>query len=180
MNKRAIKTAKLEFWLRSMSNIQKYLVVRCSGHFSILKYFFQFFRPFFAKLLHFFSTNFSKVPFYTKRFKNDNGDLVLKRQKKIGFFAVNSKFSKRHTHFHYTKRWAVKFCIVLCTMRKGFGFDDGIKKYFLLLSIMAENKRIGKIFFSKCVAASRLKSSRMRWRFELLSFWRRFSWLKSR
>ena len=38
-----------------------------------------------------------------------------------------------------------------------FGFIDGIKKYFLLLSIMAENKRIGKNFFSKCVAASMIR-----------------------
>ena len=42
-------------------------------------------------------------------------------------------------------------------MRIVLGFTDGIKKYFLLLSIMAENKRFGKIFFSKCVAASRAK-----------------------
>ena len=50
--------------------------------------FFNFFRPFFAKIFHFFSVNFSKVPFYTKRFKNNNGDLVLKRQKKIGFLQL--------------------------------------------------------------------------------------------
>ena len=43
-------------------------------------------------------------------------------------------------------------------MRIGFGFNGGIKKYFLLLSIMAENKRIGKNFFPKCVAASRART----------------------
>ena len=42
-------------------------------------------------------------------------------------------------------------------MRMVFAFNEGIKKYFLLLSIMAENKRIGKNFFSKCVAASRAR-----------------------
>ena len=47
-----------------------------------------FFGLFFAKLLHFLSFNFSKIPFYTKRFKNDNGNLVLKRQKKIGFLQL--------------------------------------------------------------------------------------------
>ena len=35
--------------------------------------------------------------------------------------------------------------------------NNGIKKYFLLSSIMAENKRIDKIFFSKCVAASKAR-----------------------
>ena len=36
-------------------------------------------------------------------------------------------------------------------------WNDGIKKYFLLLSIMAENKRISKHFFPKCVAASNVR-----------------------
>ena len=38
------------------------------------------------KLFDFLSANFSKVPFYTKKFKNNNGGLVLRRQKKIDFF----------------------------------------------------------------------------------------------
>ena len=42
-------------------------------------------------------------------------------------------------------------------MRIVFGLSGGIKKYFLLLSIMAENKRISKKFFPKCVAASRAR-----------------------
>ena len=56
--------------------------------------FFNFFGPFLAKLFHFLSANFSKIPFYTKRFKNDNGDLVLKRQKKIGFLQLILNFPK--------------------------------------------------------------------------------------
>ena len=56
--------------------------------------FFNFFGPFFKKLFHFLSANFSKIPFYTKRFKNDNGNLVLKRQKKIGFLQLIPNFPK--------------------------------------------------------------------------------------
>ena len=56
--------------------------------------FFKFFGPFFAKLFHFLSANFSKIPFYTKRSKNDNSDLVLKRQKKIGFLQLIPNFPK--------------------------------------------------------------------------------------
>ena len=48
----------------------------------------------FAKLFDFFSAEFSKVPFYTKRFKNNNSGLVLRRQKKIGFFDLIPKFPK--------------------------------------------------------------------------------------
>ena len=46
--------------------------------------------------------------------------------------------------------------------------SDGIKRYFLLLSIMAENKRINKIFFQNASQRPGLESSQMRWRFGFL------------
>ena len=36
--------------------------------------------------------------------------------------------------------------------------NGGVKKYFLFSTNMAENKRISKKFFSKCVAASGARS----------------------
>jgi len=49
---------------------------------------------FLAKLFDFLFANFSKTPFYTKKIKNDNSSLVLRRQKKIGFFALIPNFPK--------------------------------------------------------------------------------------
>ena len=49
---------------------------------------------FYAKLFDFFCNEFSKVPFYTKRFKNNNSSLVLRRQKKIGFLELIPKLPK--------------------------------------------------------------------------------------
>ena len=56
--------------------------------------FFRILGRFLAKLFDFFSAEFAKVPFYTKKFKNDNGSLVLRRQKKIGFFDSIPYFPK--------------------------------------------------------------------------------------
>ena len=56
--------------------------------------FFRILGRFLAKLFDFFSAEFAKVPFYTKKFKNDNSSLVLRRQKKIGFFGLIPYFAK--------------------------------------------------------------------------------------
>ena len=56
--------------------------------------FFRILGRFLAKLFDFLSAEFAKVPFYTKKFKNDNGSLVLRRQKKIGFFDLILYFPK--------------------------------------------------------------------------------------
>jgi len=56
--------------------------------------FFKILGRLFAKLFNFLSVNFSKVPFYTKKFKNNNGSLVLRRQKKISFFDLIPYFPK--------------------------------------------------------------------------------------
>ena len=64
-----------------------------AGHFAPPNgIFLKFFGPIFEKLCHFFSANFPKFPVYTKRFKIDNGNLVLKRQKKIGFLQLTPNF----------------------------------------------------------------------------------------
>ena len=46
------------------------------------------------KLFDFFSAKLTKVPFYTKKFENNNSDLVLRRQKKIGFSQLIANFPK--------------------------------------------------------------------------------------
>ena len=73
--------------------------------------FFRILGRFLAKLFDFFSAEFAKVLFYTKKFKNDNGSLVLRRQKKIGFFRFNSLFSKRTRCRLKFIKCAVKSCI---------------------------------------------------------------------
>ena len=45
-----------------------------------------------AEIFHFFSAEPMEVPFYTKRFENNNSDLVLRRQKKIGFSQLIPNF----------------------------------------------------------------------------------------
>ena len=49
---------------------------------------------FFADLFDFFYVEFAKVPFYTKKFRNNNSGLVLRRQKKTGFSLLIPHFPK--------------------------------------------------------------------------------------
>ena len=56
--------------------------------------FFRIFGCFFKKLFDFFVDDFSKVLVCTKRFENNNSDLVLRRQKKSGFLRLVPDFSK--------------------------------------------------------------------------------------
>ena len=68
---------------------------KCEEYFSLhCDIFLRIFGRFFTKLFDFFSAEFSKVPFYTKRFKNNNSGLVLRRQKKIGFLELIPKYPK--------------------------------------------------------------------------------------
>ena len=56
--------------------------------------FLRIFGPLFAKLLSISSAKFSKVPFYTKRFENNNSSLDLRIQKKIDFSKSIHNFPK--------------------------------------------------------------------------------------
>ena len=64
--------------------------------------FFRILGRFAAKLFDILSANFSKVPFYTKKFKNDNSSLDLRRQKKIDFFDLIPYFSKDIGDFRHS------------------------------------------------------------------------------
>ena len=78
------------------------IIKKATEDFSLLRAIFLWiFGRFVAKLFDLFSAEFSKVPFYTKRFKNNNSSLVLRRQKKIGFLELILKFPKDIPDFKY-------------------------------------------------------------------------------
>lgn len=93
-HKRPIKSGRVDFLCSCALNITDFTPKSCRRLSCTTACFKKFFGWFLVKLVGFFYIEFSKSPFYTKKFKNNNSDLVLRRQKKIGFFVLIPNFPK--------------------------------------------------------------------------------------
>ena len=129
-HKRAIKTAKLDFWLQITPYLAKFYVEGCKTLFSTLWYFFQFFWIIFRKVIPLFLRQLHESPVLHKEIQKWQWQPRSEKTKENRFFAVNSEFSKRHTRFYNFIRWAGRFCIVWCIMRNIFGAERRNKKIF--------------------------------------------------